>query len=300
MEAYLIAFVNWEYNDWTRLLPMARFEYNNAKNASLGYRPFKLNCGFYLRVFFENDVNLCSRSRLANILANELRELMNIYQYNLLHAQKFLKRAHNKGVKPRSYALGEKVWLNSKYIKTKPNQKLKAKFFGSFRILYPVKKQAYKLDLPTKWRIHDVFHVSLLEQDTIKKGQINELFPELESEFDTGNNKEYKVEVIIDSAVYAKEAEGQLPSLYYLISWKDYPEEKSTWEPSSIVMHLWKMISTFHKDHSEKSTVTSSLLDSAPPMAKPSVKRPVKLSTKQKWGRPIGSTKQAKEWDIGR
>ena len=121
-------------------------------------------------------------------------------------------------MKPQSYAPEQKVWLNSKYIKIKRNQKLETKFFGPFRILHPVGKQAYKLDLPTKWKIHDVFHVSLLEQDTTRKGRMNELFPKPEPEFDAGDNKEYEVKAIIDSAVYAKEAERHLPGLYYLVS----------------------------------------------------------------------------------
>ena len=75
---------------------------------------------------------------------------MNICQQNLLHAQELQKKVHDKGVKPQSYIPGEKVWLNSKYIKIKQNRKLETKFFGPFRILYPVGKQVYKLDLPTK------------------------------------------------------------------------------------------------------------------------------------------------------
>ena len=109
---------------------------------------------------------------------------------------------------------------------------------------------------------------------------MNELFSEPEPEFDTGDNKEYEVEAIIDSAVYAKEVEGHLPSLYYLVSWKGYLEEKSTWEPSFAVMHLWKMIFTFYKDHPEKPMATFSPLDSTPPIAKLSVKPPVKPSAK--------------------
>ena len=89
---------------------------------------------------------------------------MIVCRENLHHAQELQKRAHNKGVKPRSYAPGDKVWLNSKYIKTKRNRKLEAKFFGPFRVLHPVGKQAYKLELPRKWKIHDVHHkLSLLE-----------------------------------------------------------------------------------------------------------------------------------------
>ena len=87
MEAYLRAFVNWEQNDWARLLPMAEFAYNNAKNASTGHTPFELNYGFHPRVSFKNNVDPRSRSRSANELAKELKELMEICQQNLLHAQ---------------------------------------------------------------------------------------------------------------------------------------------------------------------------------------------------------------------
>ena len=124
---------------------------------------------------------------------------------------------------------------------------------------------------------------------------MNELFPEPEPEFDAGDNKEYKVEGFIDSAVYAKETEGHLPGLSYLVSWKGYPEEESSWEPSSTVLYLRKMISTFHKDYLEKPMTTSPPFDSTPPMAKPSVKPPVKPYAKQKRGHPRGLTKRAKE-----
>ena len=80
MEAYLRTFVNWEQNDWARLLLIAEFAYNNAKNASIGHTPFELNCGFYSRVFFKDNVDPCSRSRSANELAKKLRKLINICQ----------------------------------------------------------------------------------------------------------------------------------------------------------------------------------------------------------------------------
>ena len=47
---------------------------------------------------------------------------MTICWENLYHAQELQKRAHNKDVKLRSYTHSDKVWLNSKYIKTKWNQ----------------------------------------------------------------------------------------------------------------------------------------------------------------------------------
>ena len=75
---------------------------------------------------------------------------MTVCKDNLFYAQKLQKQANKKDVKPKSYAPGDKVWLNSKYIKTKRNRKLEAKFFGPFRVLHPIGKQAYKLKLSRK------------------------------------------------------------------------------------------------------------------------------------------------------
>ena len=57
---------------------MAEFAYNNIKNASTGHTPFKLNCGYYPKVFFEEDVDPRSRSRSTNKLAKKLRKLIEV------------------------------------------------------------------------------------------------------------------------------------------------------------------------------------------------------------------------------
>ena len=119
MEAYLRAFVNYEQNDWTRLLPMTEFTYNNAKNISTGYTPLKLNCGLHPRVSYKEDVDPRSSSKTADQLATELQIFMSMCRENLQHAQELLKGYHDKHANPKSYAPGVKVWLNSKYIKTK-------------------------------------------------------------------------------------------------------------------------------------------------------------------------------------
>ena len=53
-------------------------------------------------------------------------------------------------------------------------------------------------------------------------------------------------------------------------------------------MHLRKMVSTFYKNHLEKPTATSADLDSAPPMAKPTIQ----LFTKHKQRQPTGRAKK--------
>ena len=66
---------------------MAEFAYNNAKNASTGHTLFELNCGYYPCVSFEEDVDPRSKSKSADELSLKLRELMNVCQENLYHAQ---------------------------------------------------------------------------------------------------------------------------------------------------------------------------------------------------------------------
>ena len=126
-----------------------------------------------------------------------------ICQQNFHHAQDLQKRPHNKSDKPQSYATGDKVWLSSKHLKTKRNCKLEAKFFDLFWVLHQVGNQAYKLKVLKKWRIHNVFHVSMIDQDSTKKKQVNDT--QLDFAFKTSINEEYKVDAIWDNAVYAKE-----------------------------------------------------------------------------------------------
>ena len=278
---------------------MAEFAYNNAKNASTGHTHFELNCGYHPRVSYKKDLDPRLKLKTVEELSSELQNLMAVCQQNLHYAQELQKRAHNKGVKPRSYAPGDKVWLSSKHLRTKRNRKLEAKFLGPFRVLHPVGKQAYKLKLPKKWRIYDVFHVSLLEQDITKKGRVNDM--QLNFEFEAGDNKEYEVDGIWDSTVYARESAGQLPGLYYLVSWKGYPKEENTWEPTLAIQHLQKLITAYHKDNPEKPTVISVPINTASPMARPTtppMTRPTAALTKKR-GRLAKSTttitKQAKK-----
>ena len=50
-------------------------------------------------------------------------------------------------------------------LKEKGKEKLKPRFYGSYRVVCRISEVTYKLELPEGIRIHNVFHVSCLKKD---------------------------------------------------------------------------------------------------------------------------------------
>lgn len=71
--------------------------------------------------------------------------------------------------KDREFNVGDWVYLplqsyRQTNIKLRTNFKLSPRFYGPFKILQRNGPVAYKLELPTRSRIHPVFHVSVLKK----------------------------------------------------------------------------------------------------------------------------------------
>ena len=116
----------------------------------------------------------------------------------------------------------------------------------------------------------------------------------MQLEFEACNNKEYEVNGIQDSAVYAKESAGQLLGLYYLVLWKGYSEEENIWEPASVIQHLQRLITAYYKENSEKPIAISAPVDTGllmvrlSALSRPTAK-PTTAPTKKR-GRSFGPT----------
>ena len=261
MEQYLRAYVNFEQDDWVALLPMAEFAYNNSKNASTGLSPFEVMTGYSPRMTFEEPSDPRAKSVSAKAHAKHLDSLMEVCKEALLAAQKHQKTFADKHSKPIQFAVGDYVWLRGKNIRTKRNRKLEWKAFGPFEILKKHGDQAYKLDLPKRWRIHDVFHVSLLEPSKEReRGSTQPAEPSYEAEdidIEEDGDDEYTVESILDSKVFdadkaPNQPQGNDYGLFYLVKWEDYEESESTWEPASHVKHLRGTLRAFHTQYPKK------------------------------------------------
>lgn len=80
-----------------------------------------------------------------------------------------------------------------------------------------VTNQAYRLKLPTKWRIYPMFYVLLLEKNVTRREIIDQKLAN-KLKFEKEEQPEQKVDLILDSIVFAKKTvDSKPPELYYLI-----------------------------------------------------------------------------------
>lgn len=138
-----------------------------------------------------------------------------------------------------TWPIGTKVWLEGKNITiTHPSAKLAPKQWGPFPITAVINPVTYKLELPHQWKIHPVFHTSLLHpyKETVEHGP-NFTNPPLNL---VGGEQEFEVEEILDSRLY----QGKVQ---YRVKWKGYSE--ITWEPVSYMENTWENIEEFHMQH---------------------------------------------------
>ena len=111
------------------------------------------------------------------------------------HTQKNYADLHRL---PSSFAIGDRVWLLRRHIKTtRPCDKLDYRRLGPFRISGKVNDVTFRLDLPPHLRIHPVFHSSLLEPYKANTIPDRVTPPPPPLELDAG--PEYEVVVVLDS-----------------------------------------------------------------------------------------------------
>jgi len=82
------------------------------------------------------------------------------------NTQEVLQQAQQKLVKETKYTPfkeNNKVWLEGTHLKLPyETMKLAPRQYRPFRVAAKVSDVAYRLELPSGWKIHNVFHASLL------------------------------------------------------------------------------------------------------------------------------------------
>ena len=138
------------------------------------------------------------------------------------------------------WKVGDKVWLEATNLHLHyPSRKLSPKQQGPFEIAQVLSLLMYHLQLPPTWKIHDVFHATLLSpyKETAMHGP-NFLSPPL---IMIGLEEEYEVDKIV--------FQGPPGWQKYLTTWKGYSSSENTWEPKSNLRHAKQLLTEYKTAH---------------------------------------------------
>jgi len=158
IEAYLSIYCTSYPEDWPKALHLMEFTHNNWRHADRMKTPFELMFGespITLPLSFKNMKYPAVEDRMKTLIRN-WEEALAAHELARTRMADWLKSTFIP------FKKGDKVWLDSRNMKTQYNKKMKPKREGPFIIAEVLGPVTYWLQLPSSWQIHNVFHATLL------------------------------------------------------------------------------------------------------------------------------------------
>jgi hypothetical protein len=268
LEHYLRQYCNYEQNDWSELLPLAEYAYNNSVTTATQMSPFYANYGFHPRTNWPVEMeskNPASRN-YAHWMSSVHDQCASYLETTREKMSRYYDRSHKEAP---PYAVGDLLMLNGKHIRTRrAAKKLDAKLFGPFKVVRLVDRSgmSVELELPKRWRVHNVFHTSLLEPyRSSAKGLRAPPIAVTDERYIDKEGDEHEVGYDVDGyrVLEGFEVEEIMGSHYntdrrkvlYLIRWKGYPDE-SEWTEEPLEHLPRALVRSFHTRHPEAAMDT--------------------------------------------
>jgi hypothetical protein len=161
LEQYLRVFVSKQQDNWTELLPLAEFQYNNHVHVSTQHSPFLLNTGRHPCMGFkpnEAPSHMETVNEFWDWMASTLEEAKSALAKAKNNMAQYYNCCHTLAL---VYKIGDMAYLDSQDIHTTwPSQKLAHRYLRPYKVEKCVGTHAYHLKLPAAMScLHPVFHV---------------------------------------------------------------------------------------------------------------------------------------------
>jgi len=252
LEQYLRIFVSNRQDDWANILQLAAFSYNNSIHSAISMSPFYANYGYHPR--WSGSISN-SDSQLPSTVEKviELHEVHDLCKSNIALANLEYAKYYNANRREGpDYKEGDQVLLLMRNITTsRPSKKLDIKYSGPFTIIKKISPGAFRLELPSTMKCHNVFNISsLLPFHPTVPGQ--SYSPPAPVEVDKAGEV-WEVKRVVDSRILHQRLE-------YQVKWKGFegtPEE-TTWEPAENVENSPDLIRQFHLSNPLKPSPSTS------------------------------------------
>jgi hypothetical protein len=148
LEQYLRIYCNYQQDNWSELLPLAEFSYNNAPSATTGVSPFFANKDYHpnLTVHPEHDLS-STRAREYSVDLDSLHQFLH---EEMAHTQgRYQGPADAKQTPAPDFTVGDQVFVKAKYFRsTRPSKKLSEKNLGPYSIITQPGTHSFMLQLP--------------------------------------------------------------------------------------------------------------------------------------------------------
>lgn len=227
LEQYLRCYCSLEQDDWALWISLAEFAYNDSVHSTTKQTPFIACYGFTPQGADWPEKALGDgESPRGFKMAERLIEIRSTCARKIQAANEYQKQLQDKKRSPLELQVGDEVLISSRHIKSyRPKKKLDWKYIGPAKVVEKIGSTAYKVDLPGYPGIHPVFHASLLEPYR-PKGSLPHPEGPIQDTLQQVGDEVYEINKIIDRE---KDEDG---NYRYLVSWKGYPPEENSWEPS--------------------------------------------------------------------
>src|SRR5260221_4873863 len=117
LEQYLRAYTNYQQDDWSSLLPLAEFAYNNATNEMTRVSPFFANKGYHPSLVVELNVQVSSIG--AQRFISDLDDLHTELKRSIAKAQEWYQKYADEHHSPAPLLkIGDQVYVKAKYFRT--------------------------------------------------------------------------------------------------------------------------------------------------------------------------------------